>query len=264
MATKKQPEPVVEQAPQPVSYAAYNVNSINNIKNGKSKLLSLEYLFAMGLAVMSAILLGSVISAIFGLWTGGVSATTTSVSGWLAGFIGISTMTPATGVVAAAAAALLFALVSFVLFGRVSRTIPERAEYTSRTAYRIITYGGLAVLVVPALVLVAKIVAVLVSSLLMIGVDGAGAIYKSLYLSEFLPILLSLGVIAVSAWAILQIINGRNRSKLMTLVLISVSLAALVAAAITTAVRVHDNSSTRNYRSTTSNTVKNFLNSLEN
>lgn len=62
------------------------------------------------------------------------------------------------------------------------------------------TYGGFAAVVVPSLVLVAKLVGVLVSSLLFIGVSNAGDVYASLYLAEFLPYVLSLGALGYTAF----------------------------------------------------------------
>ena len=71
-----------------------------------------------------------------------------------------------------------------ILFGRVSKAIPDRAGYTSCTAYKLITYGGFGVLLISTISSLAKIITILISSLLFIGVSEAGEVYKSLYLAE--------------------------------------------------------------------------------
>ena len=235
------------QAPQP----AYNPNVYYQAdpNKGKAKWLTFEYALAMVSAVLSAGLLVPVMSSIFGLWSGvGSSVAATSVGGWVSAVLSVNTITQGTGVVAAAVLAVLLAVVSFVCFSRVSRTIPERKGYTDRLAYKAITYGGLAAVVLPIVVLVAKLGGILISSLLFIGVSGAGEIYKSLYLAEFLPYLAALGVLVFTALCLKNIIGGKNDSKLLTIVLLSVAAVVLFAGAITVAVKVHSDSTT--YRDT--------------
>ena len=139
--------------------------------------------------------------------------------------------------------AVLLAVLSLVLFSRVSKAVPEREGYTKRTAYKLVTYGGLAVLIIPAVDLVARLVSILINSLLFIGVGDGGEFYKSLYLGEFLPYALALAIVAAGAYFICQIVKGRNMSKALSLMLIVASSVVLLTGAITIAVKAHDTGS---------------------
>lgn len=252
--------PAPQYAPQPTAYypqAAVDPN------RGKAKWLTFEYLLAMVSTVVSALLFAQVLVTLFGAWVkanGATTTTSTSIGGWLADILSINMVTPGTGIVMAGVLATLFAVVAFITFGRVSRAISDRDNYTSRTAYKVVTYGAFGALIIPAIVLVAKIITVLISSLLFIGVGSADRVYGALYLAEFVPYLLALGVIGVTLWMLKGIISGRNTSKTMSLILLGATGAALVAGAITVAVQVHDTGSTytktntqRNVRSTLCN-----------
>lgn len=206
----------------------------------KAQWLTFEYALAMGSLVASVLLTTAALTAVFGGWAGLGSALSHGGVSWLAHLFSVTMVTPATGLVATGVAAVLMALISFVFFGRVSKAIPEREGYTGRVAYKAVTYGGLAALVIPALALVAKLVAILLSSLLMIGVGNAGTVYGSLYIAEFLPYALSLGLMVVAIGAVGKIVNGKNTSKLLTIIALSASSAVLVAGMITVAVQAHD------------------------
>jgi hypothetical protein len=185
-----QPAPIQQPAYDPSVYYQKPVDP----NKGKAKWLAFEYALAMITTVLAAGLLVNVITTVFGLWFGSItSVAATGVGGWVASILSISTITPGTGIVAAGVLTVLLAVVAFVSFGRVSQAIPEREGYTDRLAYKAITYGGFASIVLPVLVLVAKIGGILISSVLFIGVSGAGEVYKSLYLAEFLPYLLLSG-----------------------------------------------------------------------
>ncbi len=241
MATKKINEtPAVEAvAPQPQQYAVYQQAYVDPNK-GKAKWLTFEYALSMGSLVLAVLLVVSALTAVFGGWAGQGSAVGHGGTSWLMGLFSVSVITPATGLVATSVAAVLLSVVALVGFGRVSKTLPDREGYTKRTAYKVITYGALAALVLPALALIAKLAGILVSSLLFIGVDGAGDVYKSLYLAEFLPYLLSLGVLAMAAFFVGKIVNGRNASKTLSFIMIGVAATLLIASAITVAVQVRD------------------------
>ena len=244
MATKQQPQPSTVAQPempaQPAGYQAYPQQyTYADPNKGKAKLLTLEYALAMSSAVISAFLLINVISSVFGLWADTTSVLVKTVGGFFAPLM----ETPGTGIVAGAVFALLLAVLSFILFSRVSKAVPDREGYTQRTAYKLVTYGGVAALAIPALELVARLVSILINSLLFIGTTGAEKIYKSLYLSEFLPYLLAFAVVAVSIYFIYQIVQGRNASKALTLTLVAASSVVLLASAITIAVKVHNASS---------------------
>lgn len=241
MATKQQPQPSAVAQPempvqQPVGYSAYPQQYVYADPNkGKAKLLTLEYALAMASTVVSAFLLINVITSVIGLW----SDTTSGVIRTVGGFLAPTMVTAGTGIVAASVFTVVLAVLSCVLFSRVSKAVPDREGYTSRTAYKLVTYGGLAALIIPAVDLIARLVSILISSLLFIGAAG-GEVYKSLYLSEFLPYVLALAVVVATSYFIYQIIQGRNKSKIMSLVLIAVSVVVLLTGAITIAVKVHD------------------------
>lgn len=241
MATKQQPQPSTVAQPempvqQPVGYPAYPQQYVYADPNkGKAKLLTLEYALAMASTVVSAFLLINVITSVIGLW----SDTTSGAIRTVGGFLAPTMVTAGTGIVAASVFTVVLAILACVLFSRVSKAVSDREGYTNRTAYKLVTYGGLAALIIPAVDLIARLVSILISSLLFIGAAG-GEVYKSLYLSEFLPYVLALAVVVATSYFIYQIIQGRNKSKIMSLVLIAVSVVVLLTGAITIAVKVHD------------------------
>lgn len=251
MATKQQPQPSAVAQPempvqQPVGYPAYPQQYVYADPNkGKAKLLTLEYALAMASTVVSAFLLINVITSVVGLWSDTTSGTIRTVGGFLAPTM----VTAGTGIVAASVFTVVLAVLACVLFSRVSKAVSDRKGYTNRTAYKLVTYGGLAALIIPAVDLIARLVSILISSLLFIGAAG-GEVYKSLYLSEFLPYALALAVVVATSYFIYQIIQGRNKSKIMSLVLIAVSVVVLLTGAITIAVKVHDKGGSSTGRST--------------
>lgn len=251
MATKQQPQPSAVAQPempvqQPVGYPAYPQQYVYADPNkGKAKLLTLEYALAMASTVVSAFLLINVITSVVGLW----SDTTSGAIRTVGGFLAPTMATAGTGIVAASVFTVVLAVLSCVLFSRVSKAVSDREGYTNRTAYKLVTYGGLAALIIPAVDLIARLVSILISSLLFIGAAG-GEVYKSLYLSEFLPYALALAVVVATSYFIYQIIQGRNKSKIMSLVLIAVSVVVLLTGAITIAVKVHDKGGSSTGRST--------------
>ena len=250
MATKQQPQPSTVAQPempaQPVGYPAYPQQYVYADPNkGKAKLLTLEYALAMASTVVSSFLLINVITSVVGLW----SDTTSGAIRTVGGFLAPTMVTAGTGIVAASVFTVVLAVLACVLFSRVSKAVSDREGYTNRTAYKLVTYGGLAALIIPAVDLIARLVSILVSSLLFIGAAG-GEVYKSLYLSEFLPYALALAVIVVTSYFIYQIIQGRNKSKIMSLVLIAVSVVVLLTDTITIAVKVHDKGGSSTGRST--------------
>ena len=251
MATKQQPQPSTVAQPempvqQPVGYPAYPQQYVYADPNkGKAKLLTLEYALAMASTVVSAFLLINVITSVIGLW----SDTTSGAIRTVGGFLAPTMVTAGTGIVAASVFTVVLAVLACILFSRVSKAVSDREGYTNRTAYKLVTYGGLAALIIPAVDLIARLVSILISSLLFIGAAG-GEVYKSLYLSEFLPYALALAVVVATSYFIYQIIQGRNKSKIMSLVLIAVSVVVLLTGAITIAVKVHDKGSSSTGRST--------------
>lgn len=252
--TKQQPVPqansdpqAMQQAYDPAQYAAYQ-QPINPNK-GKAKWLTFEYAAAMASTVAAALLTTFAVVTVFNMWAGIVTPSA-GVSGFLAAVLSIDMVTPGTDLVAAGVLAVLLAVLAFVLFGRVSRAIPEREGYTGRIAYKVVTYGAMAAAVVPAVVLAAKMVTVLIASLLFIGLPKADKVYLSLYVGEFLPYGVALALLIAVAWMIKCIIGGRNTSRALTMIVLGASSAVLLASAITVAVKVHSPDA-KQYRSVT-------------
>lgn len=210
---------------------------------GKAKLLTLEYMFAMGSAVVSALLSVAVLIESFGVWTGISSAGIRTV-----GDFAPTMVTPGTGIIVSGVLAVLLAVLSLLLFSRVSKAIPSRPGYTSRTAYKLVTYGSFGALLIAAVGLLAKIVTILISSLLFIGVNNAGDVYKSLYLAEFLPYVLGITMVLFVAWIVYKVINGVNKTKLMAWVLIAVSAVIMLTGSITVAVKAHETLKVRSFK----------------
>ena len=196
--------PVVEQAEYMAPRAA-----------SQAKWLTFEYALAMVSVTFAAITSIVLVPMLFGMITANILA------------VGIL--------------AVLFSVLAFVLFGRVTRAIAaDRSGYTGRLAYKLTTYGSLFMIVLAALPLVANLISVLISSLLLIGVSDAGSVYTALYLGNFLPSLVCLAVLAVVIFFIGKIINGYNKSRPLAITLIAITGVVAVALAITLAVQAHD------------------------
>jgi len=210
----------------------------------KAKWLSFEYLLAMGSLVASTLLMVSILESLFGGWAGGKTMLATQVGGWTASLLSLGMATKGTGVIVASVMAVMLAMIALVCFDRVTKALPDRIGYTKRMVYKLITYGAFAMLFILALVLVAKLITVLVSSLLFIGVAGAGAIYKSLYVAEFLPYLLGLSLIVAIGVCLAKIIQGKNVSQISAIIAVACSMMIFTASAITVGVQSHETSKT--------------------
>lgn len=228
------------QAPQdydPAQYAAYQQPVSPN--KGKAKWLTFEYAAAMASTVAAALLTTFALATVFNMWAGIVTPSA-GVSGFLAGVLSIDMVTAGTDLVLAGVVAVLLSVLAFILFSRVSRAIPEREGYTGRTAYKVVTYGAMAAVAAPAIVLVAKLATVLIASLLFIGLPQANKVYLSLYVGEFLPYTVSLGLLVGVGWMIKCIVGGRNTSRVLTMMVLVASSVVLLASTITVTVKVHN------------------------
>ena len=228
MVEKNTTEAPVAEA-QSVYYASPRAAS-------KAKWLTFEYALAMVSVTLATLLTTALVSLLFGLW----SSKSASLVGSLFGGSAVA------NVLTFGILTVVFSVLAFVLFGRVTRAVADdRSGYTGRLAYKLTTYGSLFVLVLAALPLVASLLSVLISSLLLIGVSDAGSVYSSLYLGNFLPSLVSLALLAVVIFFIGKIISGFNKSRILSLVLIGVTVVVAVALAITLAVKAHDKPSVK-------------------
>ena len=213
--------PVVEQA----EYMAPRAVS-------QAKWLTFEYALAMVSVTFAAITSVVLVPMLFGIW----SAKDTVSFG-----LSLSGGSITANILAVGILAVLFSVLAFVLFGRVTRAIAaDRSGYTGRLAYKLTTYGSLFMIVLAALPLVANLISVLISSLLLIGVSDAGSVYTALYLGNFLPSLVCLAVLAIVIFFIGKIINGYNKSRPLAITLIAITSVVAVALAITLAVQAHD------------------------
>lgn len=149
-----------------------------------------------------------------------------------------------TGLIAAAVTAVVFALVAFFLYRQVSRRVAKRPQYMTTTAYRVVTYGVFMIFALLTVLLVSDLVATLLSSLLLI---GSSTDIGALYLTGFLPTLFYTGLVAFVAAMLYMIVKGKNKSLLLTIVLLSVTGAILLAAIITTPIQAHSSSSSSSY-----------------
>ena len=213
--------PVVEQA----EYMAPRAVS-------QAKWLTFEYALAMVSVTFAAITSIVLMPMLFGMW---------SAKDAVSFGLSLSGGSITANILAVGILAVLFSVLAFVLFGRVTRAIAvDRSGYTGRLAYKLTTYGSLFMIVLAALPLVANLISVLISSLLLIGVSDAGSVYTALYLGNFLPSLVCLAVLAVVIFFIGKIINGYNKSRPLAITLIAITGVVAVALAITLAVQAHD------------------------
>lgn len=204
----------------------------------KSTLLTLEYSFALTSSIIAVLMATSSITMLFALWND-ASATVAMPLSWLmpiaSGYVGL---------MVAALMALVAGAVAVVLFKRVSRAVAERKGYTKRLSYKVATYGAFAFLAAYTVVLGVSLVAILLSSLVLIGSESS---ISSLYLREFLPALIAFVITGMSAYWMYKIVRGVNKSGIWALSLLGLSAAIVVTAIVTVAVTSHDEWTVNDY-----------------
>jgi hypothetical protein len=200
-------------------------------RESTSEFLSLEYVIALGSVVAAVIFASRAVTAAFSLWNNvpvdqsvGLGGMVTSGNGYVAAIV-------------MALAALVFGFLSYVLFGRVTRTVASRPDFTGRLAYRAATYAALGLLAMQLLLQVVVLIAILVGSLVLIG--GQTSI-KALYLREFLPGIINTVIVGVAAYYVYYIAKGRNKSRLLSLMLSALGVVLFITLVVTVAVRAHD------------------------
>lgn len=192
-----------------------------------TSLLTLKYSSAAVSALVATFGALLVVAELFGLWTDGASSILL-----LAGY---------TGIVTTAIVSTLFSVLAFVLYRGVTKDVAVQPDYITKSAYGFITNAFFAILAGVLVILAARLVSVLLSSLLLIGTDTDIA---GLYLGQFLPDLLAAAVIGFVGFMALKIMKGKNYSTLMTIVLMSLAGALLLAVLITVPIKAHSGSST--------------------
>lgn len=200
-----------------------------------SSMLTLKYGGAVVSALAATFGVLTLLPELFGLWTDKPG--------------GLALLSGYTGIVMIAVATVLFSVLAFLLYGKVTKDVAVQPEYIHKTAYHFITNGFFAVLAGVLVVVVAGLVSILLSSLLLIGTNtDIGA----MYLNQFLPGLLSAGVVAFVGFMAYKIMKGKNFSALLTIVLMSLAGALLLAVLITVPIKAHmttvsPSSTTRTY-----------------
>ncbi len=196
-------------------------------------LTTLLYTGAAFATFMSVYSIVAVIGKLFSMWT----SSEVSLQNLMAVFAGGNVYTDT---ILLAVVGVGMAVAAFFLYGKVSREIAKQPEYTKTTAYAFITNALVGIFAVTVAVMALEMVSILISSLLLI---GTGTNIGAMYLGMFLPLLLSVGVVGFAGWMAMEIMRGRDKSKLLTLVAMSVAGALLVATFITVPIKAHSSSS---------------------
>lgn len=191
-----------------------------------TNVLTLKYSGAAFSALVALFSVITLLPELFGMWTG----KSASIMTLLSGYVGIMT----TAVVGA-----LFAVLAFCLYRNVTKEVAEKPEYVTTTAYHFVTNAFLGVLAVTFVGIVAGLVSILLSSLLLIGTNTD---IGSMYLNQFLPGLVAAGVVGFVGFCAFKIMKGKNLSMLMTIALLSLTGALLLAALITIPINAHTTS----------------------
>lgn len=185
-------------------------------------MLTLKYSGATVSALIATFGALTLFSALFGLWTDKASGTLL-----FTGYVGVVT----TAVMTA-----LFSVLAFLLYRRVTKDVAAQPEYVNTSAYTFVTNSFFAVLAVMVVIIVAQLISILLSSLLLIGTSTD---IGGMYLNEFLPGLLAAAIVAFVGFAAYKIMKGKNVSALMTIVLMSLAGALLIATLITVPIKAH-------------------------
>lgn len=194
----------------------------------------LTLLYASGAAAVLGALYAIAVLAneLFSLWTGPVGNISLSI-----GYM---------GAVEWSVLAVLFSVLAFLLYKKVTKAVGAEPAYLETTSYHFITNALVGVLAFAFVVFVGRLVSVLISSLVLI---GANVDIGSMYLNQFLPELLVAGVVGFAGFSAYKIMKGTNLSFVMTLVVLSVAGAMLIATLITVPIKAHSGSSTTTIKS---------------
>lgn len=206
--------------------------SSQNSAPGTLGAITLKYVGAaisLLVAVFGAL---SLLGVLFSMWTGSVSSRVLGVGG---GYVVVVTLAVITS---------LFAVLSFLLYKKVTQEVAAHPEYIEKPAYHCVTNALVGILAFIFLLFVGNLIAVLISSLLLIGTSTD---IGGLYLNNFLPSLIGAGLVGFVGFCAYQIMKGKNKSGLVTLVVMALAGALLVATLITVPIKAHGTTSTRSY-----------------
>lgn len=202
--------------------------------------LTLEHTLHMALVVIVPALLAVGIVAAIKMWTdGGQTASDVSVlvGGMLGSGIEYLTALGSISIVAA----LLVLVPSMILVERRTRAEwLKRPGYTSRLAYKAPVYTAIGILVVLIALAKIAILAVIIKSLVFIGVENAdvGAMYRD----EFMPALIGLILFTGAGWYAFRLAKGRDYGRTFSSLTTLLTAVVVVALLITSATVIQDTS----------------------
>lgn len=192
-----------------------------------SSFITLKYLGAVVSTVLAVVTSVGAISQLIGLWAN-KSSGVSPVYGLL-GVLGLSN-----DLIFLSVAGIGFSVLAFFLYRCATKAIATRVSYLQTTAYVVITNAFVAVMAMMTVLFAIDIATVAVSSLLLI---GKSVDIGAMYLTQFLPSMIGLGVVGFAGLMGYQIAKGRNKSFVLTLVIMTIAAAVLVAVCITVPIK---------------------------
>lgn len=201
--------------------------------------LSLEHWAYMFLVVLLPILLVQGFYSALTLWVVGQPAST--LNGAFDGRTGPPQQALVFMAILSAAGILVALLVFLLLYSRTQAELRKRPDYVRRLAYRLPVYGALAALSLLKLAAVVVLVALFLYSLVLIGTDGNQI--GSLYLGQFLPVLLAAAIFAGAEWYAFRRAKGRDDDRIFAMA-ITVFACVLIIALFVTSLTISHNTKT--------------------
>lgn len=206
-------------------------NSSRQLKG--ASFLSLEHTAKLALMVILPVLIAMGLGAVFQLWTKGYGTAVDAIhplgtlsqltSGWNMGLV---------------AALLVLSPLLVLLEMRTRAEYVKRPGFRGRLAYKLPLYLAFASLLALSLISLVHLLGAVLSSLTLIGVAGANI--GNIYLSQFVPALLSLIIFGLASAYMMAEVKGRPSKGLAFSIGILVASGLLVLALfITTVVQLH-------------------------
>ena len=214
----------------------------------KSNFLTLQYALASVATLVTVGAASNALQGAIGLWSSDISTSGVYTTYAQHTFVSI---------VYSATMALVAAVAAFFLYRSVGRAVSRRLDYLHTRPYVLITNGMIAVSGAMALVYASKLVALLIASLLFIGTPiNVG----DLYLYEFLPLLFTTALSAGVAWCLYSIGKGKNKSGVLTMLLLIAATVVFVSAIIAVPIRSHQAPESKRGTTSTSDVYDSFYN----
>jgi len=201
--------------------------------------LALEHAGRMALTALLPLLLLAGVQQAFALWTG-ANGLNTGANIFEAVVAVAASHVVANLAVALATTLLLLSGLHWLLDQRVRHELARRPGYQHRLAYKLPVYAAFAVTAGALIFAVIELVAVVLSSLTLIGVSGADI--GGMYLNQFLPTLLGSAVLGLAAWYQYKLLKGVSKSSLFSLSATVLSVVIALTLLITAAVTLHSSS----------------------